>query len=242
MLVFLLCVGNKEISWAHCLMTQCGALCMLSRADAFASCTFMASSPAGDVRFGASIFPAKWMRRTERPKAAFDEPRRRLDGSLRFLYTHLEQLLTPASPDRKAGTKAADTLHEIADKIHKRSLVIIFSDMFDNEMDGSAIFSALQHLKHNRHEVILFHVTDKSKEIEFSFENRPYRMIDMESGEQIKVLPSEVREKYIQQVSRFNKELKLKCGRYAIDYIDADINSGFEQVLLPYLLKREKLY
>ncbi|MCD4695800.1 MAG: DUF58 domain-containing protein, partial [Bacteroidales bacterium] len=135
-----------------------------------------------------------------------------------------------------------EALHEIAEKLHKRSLVVIFSDMLENQSSEDELFSSLQHLKHNKHEVILFHVHDKQKEIDFDFENRPYKFIDMEGGQEIKLTPSEVREMYVKKAKIFKENLKLKCGQYRIDFVEADINKGFQQILLPYLLKREKLY
>jgi uncharacterized protein (DUF58 family) len=159
-----------------------------------------------------------------------------------FLYTELEKLVRPIGDDEHRSTFAAKSLHEISDNIHKRSLVIIFSDMFEGNAKTDDLFSALQHLRHNKHEVVLFHVVDQSKEIEFDFDNRPYKFIDMESGKEIKIHPHEVKEQYVKQVSEFKKELKLRCGQYRIEFIEADINKGFRQVLLPYLLKREKMY
>lgn len=160
----------------------------------------------------------------------------------KFLYTELEKLLKPLPVNTQKKTSATATLHEIAEKIHKRSLVIIFSDMLESTSTADELFSALQHLKHNKHEVILFHVIDKQKEIDFNYENRPYKFIDMESGQELKVTPNEVKEIYTKKITAYKNELKLKCGQYRIDFIEADINRGFEQILLPYLLKREKLY
>jgi len=160
----------------------------------------------------------------------------------KYLYTELEKMLEPINVETKRDTFATSALHEIADNIHKRSLVVIFSDMFETAKDSSQLFAALQHLRHNKHEVVLFHVVDKKQEIDFEFENRPYRFIDMESGRQIKVNPLEVKAEYNKAVQAFTSELKMKCGQYRIDFVEADINAGFEQVLLPYLLKREKLY
>lgn len=160
----------------------------------------------------------------------------------KYIYGELEKLLTPLPAGQQKKTAAATALHEIAEKIHKRSLVVIFSDMIENQSSADALISALQHLKHNKHEVVLFHVVDKEKEIDFDFENRPYKFIDMENGQEVKLTPSEVREQYIEKTRRFKEELKLKCGQYRIEFIEADINKGFDQVLLPYLLKREKLY
>ena len=160
----------------------------------------------------------------------------------RFLYTELEKLLTPISVNSKKKTSATQALHEIAEKIHKRSLVIIFSDMLENISNAEELFLALQHLKHNKHEVILFYVVDKNKELDFEFENRPYKFIDLEQGDELKITPNEVKDLYIKKINAFKNELKLRCGQYQIEFIEADINKGFEQILLPYLLKREKLY
>ncbi len=159
----------------------------------------------------------------------------------RYLYAELEKLLETINSEEARQTFAVDALHEISDKIHRRSLVIVFSDMFDNSDKNNELFSALQHLKHNKHEVILFHVVDNSKEIELDFENRPHTFIDMESGEEVKVNPTDIREHYVSEMAKFKTELKNKCGQYHIDFVEADINEGINNVLLQYLIKRQKL-
>jgi len=159
----------------------------------------------------------------------------------KLLYGHLENMLEPIPPSERKNTFVVDALHQIAETIHKRSLVVILSDMMESKENTQELFTALQHLRHNKHEVILFHVTDRSKELDFEYENRPYRFIDMESGEEIKVHPRNVREKYIQLIRQFKQELQLRCMQYHVDFIESDINQGFDQILLAYLLKREKL-
>ena len=159
----------------------------------------------------------------------------------KMLFNELERLIQPHFPDEHKNTFAVEALHQIAEAIHKRSLVLIFSDMMDSHDKREELFSTLQHLRHNKHEVVLFHVVDKSKEMDFDFENRPYQFIDMETGEQVKVNPNEVKETYIDAISSFKKELMLRCAQYRIDFVEADINKDFKQVLLPYLLKRERL-
>lgn len=158
----------------------------------------------------------------------------------KFLFTKLNDLIDKGQEKKGMLTRASEALHEIADNIHKRSLVIIFSDMFDNGFDAN-LFSSLQHLKHNKHEVILFHVTDKKAEVDFSFDNKPYKFIDLESGEEIKIKPQEIREDYIRRVSDFRSELIRRCAQYHIEFVEADINLGFKQILLPFLLKRMKM-
>lgn len=160
---------------------------------------------------------------------------------IQLMYTHLEGLLAQSPLNVK--TDVAKCLHEIADTVHRRSMVIIFSDMFDNIDTKSAedLFAALQHLKYNKHEVILFHVVDKSKELEFEFENRPYEFIDMETGEKVKLQSNEVKDFYVSKMKQFEHDLKLRCGQYKIDFVEADINQDFRQVLLPFITKRAKM-
>lgn len=159
----------------------------------------------------------------------------------KMLYHELEKRIQPHDVNIHKKTSAINALHEIAEGIHKRSLVMIFSDMMDSKANSEELFSALQHLKHNKHEVILFHVVDKQKEMEFDFDNRPYRFVDMETGEEVKLHPNEIKDSYLSQMAEYKKELQLKCGQYKIDFVEADINEGFEQVLMPYLVKRTRM-
>jgi uncharacterized protein (DUF58 family) len=160
----------------------------------------------------------------------------------KHLYAELEKLLLRSMNEKPKRTCATESLHYLADNIHKRSLVIIFSDMMDNSSKSKELLSALQHLRHNKHEVILFHVVDKSKEMNFDFENRPYRFIDLETGEEVKLHPNEVKENYRKAMLEYKDLIKLKCGQYYVDFVEADVHEGFRNVLLPYLLKRQKLY
>ncbi len=157
----------------------------------------------------------------------------------KLLLSQLDQLL--ANPERNKTTAAAQSLHEIADSIHRRSMVVIFSDMFEQSEDTEKLFSAIQHLKHNKHEVILFHVVDKAKEMDFEFENRPYIFIDMETGEKVRLQSNQVKDYYKEQMLKFRDQLEMKCLQYRVDFVEADINAGFKQVLMPYLVKRTKM-
>lgn len=155
------------------------------------------------------------------------------------LFILLNELLE-STPSLKK-TNVAEVLHQVAEKIHKRSLVIIFSDMFQNYADHDQIFSALQHLKHNRHEVLMFHVTDKATELDFEFEDRPYEFMDLEGGEKVKLTPSQVKEAYSKAVGDFAQNLKLRCGQLKIDLVEADIRDDMDKILTGYLIKRTKL-
>ena len=156
-----------------------------------------------------------------------------------LLINSLENKLSNYKRDKRTAT--AKCLHEIADNIHKRSLVMIFSDMLENVQESEEIFSALQHLRYNKHEVILFHVTDKAKELDFEFENRPYLFIDMETKEEVKLQPNQVKALYVQKMEAYKKELALKCAQYRIDLVETDVNKDFAQIFLAYLRKRERM-
>ncbi|GAB3510419.1 DUF58 domain-containing protein [Emticicia fontis] len=155
------------------------------------------------------------------------------------IFLDLDSLLQKPKPNKR--TSVVETLHEIAEKIHKRSLVVIFSDMFDDINNTERLFSAMQHLRHNLHEVLLFHVTDKQTEEEFNFDERPYEFIDLETGEKVKVQPSQVKTQYQAAIKEFYHDLRLKCGQYKIDFVEADIAQGFDQILSAFLVKRGKM-
>ncbi|MDR0365092.1 MAG: DUF58 domain-containing protein [Bacteroidales bacterium] len=158
-----------------------------------------------------------------------------------FLFMQLEKLLAQNRPDGAHTTSASSALHQLAEKSHRRSLAIIFSDMFETNENTEEMFSALQHMRHNKHEVILFHVTDFSREIDFDFKNVPTRFIDVETDQELKLTPYEVREAYRKQQHEFINELKIRCGQYQIDFMEADINAGFNHVLTEFLIKRRQM-
>jgi uncharacterized protein (DUF58 family) len=157
----------------------------------------------------------------------------------RLLLSYLEKKLN--SPVPLVTTSTSQALHQIAESIHKRSLVIILSDMFETSDDQDAMFASLQHLKHNMHEVILFHVTDKRLELDFDFEDRPYLFVDLETGNEVKLQAGLVKESYKEESSVLLKNLKMKCLQYKIDFVEADINEGFHPILQRYLVKRSKM-
>jgi uncharacterized protein (DUF58 family) len=157
----------------------------------------------------------------------------------KMLYNQLELLLK--HDEGQKTTQTANILHQIAENIHRRSLVILFSDMLDRVSDQSELFDALQHLKYNKHEVILFHVQDSKYEVNFEFDNRPYEFIDMESGDILRMNSTQLKETYVKKMAAYRQDLSLKCGQFGIDIIDADINLGYDQVLMAYLIKRGKM-
>jgi uncharacterized protein (DUF58 family) len=160
--------------------------------------------------------------------------------------THYRQLLGHLAnrienPILNKSTDLARTLHQVADSTHRRSMIVIFTDVIERVSDADALFSALQHLRHNKHEVILFHVTDKSKELDFEFDNRPYLFVDMENGEEIRLQPNQIKAFYTEQVGAFMTQLKTRCLQYKVDFVEADIERGFFPILQTWVAKREKM-
>ncbi|MCF7569626.1 DUF58 domain-containing protein [Sabulilitoribacter arenilitoris] len=137
-------------------------------------------------------------------------------------------------------TETYTYLHQIAEKIHRRSMIFLFTDMFQTSADDTKLFEALRHLKYNKHEVILFHVIDKDKELKFDFDNKPKRFIDVETGEYINLYADTIKESYQDSVSAYFEALRLKCAQYKIKYVEADINNNFNNVLTTYMIERQK--
>ena len=155
----------------------------------------------------------------------------------RMLLENLEKKLYQRST-RKTDTYSA--LHDIAEKIHRRSLIFLFTDMFQTNKQEDKLFEALRHLKYNKHEVILFHTFDAKHELNFDFDNGPKRFIDVETGEHINLYADTVKENYKNAVTTYFNELKMRCMQYKIDYVPVDINKGFEQILTTYLISRKR--
>lgn len=162
-------------------------------------------------------------------------------GSERHHQMLLSQLSnTVVSKPLNKQTETYTYLHQIAENIHRRSLIFFFTDMFQTSTDDVKLFEALRHLKHNKHEVVLFHVIDKKKELRFDFDNAPKRFIDVETNEFINLYPDTVKDVYETAVSDYFKSIRLKCLQYQIKYVEADINQPFNKILTTYMVERQK--
>ncbi|WP_340200783.1 DUF58 domain-containing protein [Ascidiimonas sp. W6] len=168
----------------------------------------------------------------------FYAPEKGSERHFRMLTSTLENIVIQKNKDKQ--TKTYTYLHQIAEKIHRRSLIFLFTDMFQTETEEDTLFEALRHLKYNKHEVILFHVMDKKKEFNFNFDNAPKRFVDVETGEHIDLYADTVKEGYEQAVGEFFNHLKLRCAQYGIKYVEADIEADFNKVLVTYLVERRK--
>ncbi|MBO3115606.1 DUF58 domain-containing protein [Winogradskyella sp. DF17] len=168
----------------------------------------------------------------------FYAPEKGSERHHQMLLSKLSEAVT--SKPETLTTETYTYLHQIAEKIHRRSLIFVFTDMFQTTEDDEKIFEALRHLKHNKHEVVLFHVTDKAKEMSFDFDNTPKRFIDVETGEYINLYPDTIKDNYKAAAAVYFKNLKLKCGQYKIKYVEADIKAGFNTILTTYMVERQK--
>lgn len=166
-------------------------------------------------------------------------------------HTHLKYLLAElesrfrksfSAPVLNVGSDMAETLHLAAERIHKRSLIVLFTDMFDGQENPEALFGALQHLKYRKNEIILFQVTDREREAGLDFSARNYCLVDMESGKEIKLSPAQYKETYKEKYAAFRQEIKNRCNRYGIDLVEADTGEGFIPVLQAYMAKRRRVF
>lgn len=164
--------------------------------------------------------------------------------STRIHLNNLLNILTPwldTPPTKSEASDIASVIHRVADKIHKRSLVVIFTDMFQSGNDLEELFTALQHLKHRKHEVILFHVNDHKTEKEFDFKDRPYQFVDLETNESVKINPALIKSSYQEAMSEFFEKVKLRCGQLKVDLVETNTADTFDKVLGAYLIKRQKM-
>jgi len=159
---------------------------------------------------------------------------------IKQMYVELEHLMNGQTDNLNRETDFTDVLHEVAENSHKRSLVILFSDFFTKHSIED-LSDAFLHLRHNKHEVILFNVLDKNKELDFNFPNKPTAFVDLETGQKLKLQPSEVKHEYKTKMKTYISELKLRCSQFKIDFIDVDVNEPIEFILQQYLIKRSKI-
>ncbi|GMN06328.1 DUF58 domain-containing protein [Croceitalea sp. MTPC5] len=155
-----------------------------------------------------------------------------------MLFDRLNSVAQNHNPSKQ--TRTYHYLHQIAEKIHRRSLIFLFSDMFQTEVEAQKLFEALRHLKYNKHEVVLFHLIDTARELHFDFDNAPKRFLDVETGEHIDVYADNIKEAYTTKVGAYIGDLKLKCAQYKIKYVGVDVGDDFSHVLNTFMVERQK--
>lgn len=157
---------------------------------------------------------------------------------------HFNLVLNQLEKVLKSNPKAADTntvkyLHQIAEKLHKRTLVCFFTDMFQYSAQTEDLFEALRHLKYNKHEVVLFHTLDSKTEINFDFDNVPKSFIDVETNEKIDLYAENVQAAYTENVKQFISDIKLECAKYKIKYVPVSVSENFEKIINSYLVEKQ---
>jgi|SRR5699024_2855785 len=171
-------------------------------------------------------------------KYEFYAPEKGSERHHHILLHNLEKAVK--NPAEGSDTKTYTFLHQIAEKLKRRSLIFLFTDMFQSSKKEEELFEALRHLRYNKNEVVLFHTYDREKEMNFNFDNRPKRYVDIETGESIDLYADNIKENYEKAIKAFFEDLKMQCLQYQIKYVPVDIKQGFEKVLTTYLVERQK--
>jgi uncharacterized protein (DUF58 family) len=135
-----------------------------------------------------------------------------------------------------AETSIAGVFHSLAETIKRRGLIVIISDLLD---DQQKVLNAIHHFRHNMHEVILFHLLDPA-ELEFPFKGLS-NFRDLETGERLQVLPQVYREHYLRELESFIGRYRKECAERRVDYIVVDTSKPFDVVLMEYLARRAKM-
>lgn len=155
--------------------------------------------------------------------------------SLRSYIDEIFKRLYKLKAEKKTTT--AKVLHQLAERVRKRGLIILISDMLD---DIDSLFSGLQHFRHQKHEVILFHLQDE-EELNFQFKQETV-FIDSETGERITVNPWLIRKDYLSEYNDYVEQLKRRCYESGIEYNPITTSTPFDKNLFDYLMKRSRLY
>jgi len=155
----------------------------------------------------------------------------------RSVNTYLSLILQELQRTKsRSKTNISKTFHQLAERMHRRGLVIIFSDLLD---DPHKVMAGLKHFRHKKHEVIVFHILDPF-ERQFDF-TRDAVFQDMETGEKLATQPWHIRGEYRQRMSEFIDTYKKQCRENRIDYVLMDTSEDFDRALLQYLLKRKRI-
>jgi uncharacterized protein (DUF58 family) len=143
--------------------------------------------------------------------------------------------LTDIKSSNATGT--ANCLNVIADKIKRRGIIIIISDLFDNQEE---VMKSLRHFRYDKNEVILFQILDP---VEMSFlDSTPVRLVDSETKEEIFSQPVDVQKEYSEIMNNFIQRYKTECMKNNIDYVLLTTDTPFDVALLKYLNKRKKSF
>ena len=163
-------------------------------------------------------------------------PEKGSDRHHRMILNKLEDLLE--NPKVPKPSETVTFLHQIAEKLHRRSMIVLFTDMFQTG-EETALFNALQHLKHDKHKVVLFHVIDEKRELNFDFDNAPRKFIDVETGESVNLFAESIKETYEKNVESYFKKVAMTCAQNKIKYVPVNVGANFEKILTTYLVEKQ---
>tara|TARA_B100001540_G_scaffold179413_1_gene158268 strand:+ start:669 stop:1595 length:927 start_codon:yes stop_codon:yes gene_type:complete len=169
-------------------------------------------------------------------------PNRTTERHHQLLYHELDKLLQIDAVKELRKTRSTEVIHQISEMLHRRSMVMVFTDMISDVEGVDEQFEGYKHLKYNKHEIVLFYLADSLTEVDFNFDNKPYSFIDVETEQEVKLNPVHYQDDYKRKMEEHLNYLRLKCLQYKIDLVEVDINSGFDSVLISYLLKRQKMF
>lgn len=166
----------------------------------------------------------------------FDEKIRRYLPP-RSVTTYLHQILKELDATKSSSkTNISAALHQMAERIKRRGLIILLSDLFD---EPQKVISGLKHFRHRKHEIIVFHVLDP---MELTFEFKQDAVFkDVETGEEINTQPWHIRREYQEQVKQFVENYKKVCRENQIDYVTLSTEEPYDRALIKYLLKRKRV-
>lgn len=155
----------------------------------------------------------------------------------RSVFSYMHVLLREMDQLKSRGkTRVSDTFHDLAERLKRRGLIIVLSDLFDDPVD---VLNALKHFRHRKHEVIVFHILDPM-ETTLGFEGDTL-FVDMETGDKIHTQPWHIRSEYRKRVDQFLEDYKRECRQHRIDYVAMDTSQPFDMALFKYLVMRKRI-
>lgn len=217
--------------------------------DTSASMRYRAQAPLSKLEYGAYLAAALHYIMVKQRDATglitFDEEIRTIMSPrstaswLRRLLVRLQQTVDNPAAEKRTG--AADALGEIAERIARRSFVVVITDLFENIGHREDLLKALRHLRYRGHEALVFHVLESSTERAFDFPDVPMIFRDMETGEEISLQPAHIRENYREAAQFFGERFRRQCLEYDIDFVELNTEQSYDTALLAYLNKRKQL-
>ncbi len=155
----------------------------------------------------------------------------------RSVSTYLTQIFKELdTTESQSQTDVAMALHQMAERIKRRGLIILFSDLMD---DPHKVIQSLKHFRHKKHEVIVFHILDP---MEISFEFKQDAVFkDLETGEELNTQAWHIMSDYQAKIKSFVKQYKKTCREHNIDYVPLNTRDPYDRALFEYLLKRKRL-